>query len=586
MPWTRDRKKSLRLFLVFAVLIGGGVTAYFLREPLAAATRTWRSAHNLNRAKEALKDDKQWSQAYEHALVARQLNPSSIEALRVLVDASFRSHSIRTLEYANALFLSADATDADQLMALRIMHEARDHIGFVRLYNLLSDETRQEPDFVTLRARFLISRNAYESARELLEGNLAENRDRQHLLLLASLLIQPSSSAADLAKGQELIRELSTAENPDELARAAFRLLGYIDPKKMDAQLLGDLGRSFSGTANALSSTEFIAAANLALASTQSEEERARIVEDTIAKFGDKSPQQIATWLDLVGESDRVLAFLTEERCKTSPRLYEQRFLALLRVGEVEMAEKWLNSPPSGISSINIWLAKAQLSRAKTERAEENHAWEQAFQVAQVTSDRNEYLRIFEVASRNNRVDLATRALLRAPTHPNGIIPPAADLVGPMIYLTENERLQDLRFLTEALAVREPENLMLLNNLLYLNLILGDNIETSVHSAAELVGRNPESLSLRTTCAMGHLILGNPAAALEVLPASDSPHWETATAADKAIFASALERSGLTEEAASIREKVNMQELNKQETLILFPPPPAINGETPEASAN
>lgn len=583
MPWTRDHKKPLRILLSFGVLIVGGVALYLLREPLAASTRSWRSSHNLNKAKEALGSEEQWESAYEFALMARQLNPASIEALRVLVDASFRSRSVRTLEYANTLFLFPEATEADQLAVLRIMYKARDQIGFVRLYNLLSDETRQLPGFVTLRASFLISRNAFDSARRLLESNIAENRDRQHLLLLASILIQPSSSPEDLKKGQEIIRELSISDNPDQLARSAFRLLGFIDPEKMDPSLLGDLGRSLGGESG-VSSNDFIAAANLAIASTQSPEERERIVDETIVKFGSRSPQQIAAWLALIGEGDRVLDFLTEEKCLQSPQLYEQRFIALIQSGEVDAAGEWLETPPPGISSINIWLARARLSRAKAELAEENHAWEQAFKVAQMTSDRNEYLRIFEVASQNKRIDLATRALLKAPTHPNGIIPPAADLVAPMMFLTRNERLQDLRFLTEALAVREPDNLMLLNNLIYLNLLLGDKVEPSTQSAAQLVEKEPERLPLRTTCAMGHLILGNPTAALEVLPPVDSPQWKTATSADRAILACSLERSGKIEASEAIWEQVNKEELTKPELLIFFPPPPETGKDAEQPS--
>src|SRR6056297_2300123 len=135
MPWTRDNKKSLRIAGVFAGVVAAALTIYFLREPIAASTRSWRSAHSLSKAKKALGNEEAFGTAFELALVARQLNPESIEAPRVLVDAAFKSRSVRTLEYANALFLSPKANEEDRLLVLQIMHEARDHIGFVRLYN-------------------------------------------------------------------------------------------------------------------------------------------------------------------------------------------------------------------------------------------------------------------------------------------------------------------------------------------------------------------------------------------------------------------------------------------------------------------
>lgn len=571
MPWTRDKKKKFRLSAILLLPLLGATGIYLLRDPIADLTRSWRSAHNLSRAKEAMEAEEEWEKAYQLALVARQLNPTSVEALRVLVDASFKTRSIRTLDYANALFLNPQATDEDKLMVLGILQQVGDHVGFVRLYNILPRETRQEKGFVAVRVQFLIQRNAFEAAREILEAELAQGRDRQFLLMLASLLIQPSSSEADIHRGQEMIRELAASEDSDEIARTAFQLLGYIRPDRIDASLFGNLGVRNDLSSNG-SIAEYIAAANLALAAARDPEAKEAIIEKAIQEQGSIAPAQLAQWLQRVGESADILSFLTEERCAASPELYQQRFLALIRAGRIDEADEWLDNPPRGIESINIWLARAQLSRAKEERAEENNAWEQAFQVAEVTSDRNEFLRIFEVASRTDRIDLATRALLKAPTHPTGILPPAADLVAPMVFLTKNERIEDLRFLTEALVAREPDNVILLNNLIYLNLILDDNFATSMETARTLIEANPGILSLQTTYAMGFLLKDEAPKALEVLPPGDSLAWETATSADRAIRARTLELCGFNEQAVEAWKTVKLDELTEIERKLFFPP--------------
>ena len=157
MPWTRDKTKTLRWALLLSLPVLAALPVYFLRDHVAEHTRSWRSAHNLSKAR-ALGEENEWEESYRYALVARQLNPTSVEALRVLVEAALRARSPRTLDFASALFFNANASSDDKLLVLSILQKARDHIGFVRLYNLLPNELRTEPKFVVLRVQFLIDR--------------------------------------------------------------------------------------------------------------------------------------------------------------------------------------------------------------------------------------------------------------------------------------------------------------------------------------------------------------------------------------------------------------------------------------------
>jgi hypothetical protein len=567
MPWTRDRKKTIRLAGFLSIPVFAGVALYLLREPIAQSTRSLRSQYSLRKA-QASSEDADWENAFRQALVARQLNPKSVEPLRLLVGCAFNSRASRTLDYANALFLHPDATNADKLYVLSLIHQVQDYVGFVRLYNLLPKETRQEREFIILRARFLIARNAFDTAKEILEQGIGEVRDRQYLLLLASILVQPSSSEAEMARGQQIIAELAGSDDPDETARTAFQLLGFIEPGRLRPELLGNLGARALGKSPAATG-EYLAAASFAIAAAKSPEEKRRIVDRAISEQGGLAPAQLAAWLQRVDPDADVLDFLTKERSSKHPDLFEMRLGALIRAGKLEEADQWLAEPPPGFGAINIWLARAQLSRVKEEKAAETNAWEQAFQIAQNTADNNEYLRIFDVASKANRPDLATRALLQAPSHPTGILPPAADTVGPMIYLAENDRLEDLRYLTEALVVREPENVHLLNNLIYLNFLLDRQIEASITSVEALIQERPDLLSLRTTHAMGLLVRGDTEAALATLP-EDPALWTNASSPDRAIHATALKRAGRVAEAGAVWSQVVESELNKAERRILL----------------
>jgi len=573
MPWTRDSKKKFRLGGIFLAISVCLVAGYLVRDPLSEYGRGLRAKYNLGKAEQALESDteEEWKVAYQHALVARQLNPQSVEALRVLVDASFKTNSLRTLGYASALFLNENSNEEDKLYVLSILLQSRDHVGFVRLYNLIRPEVREKKDFVLVRVQFLIDRNAHESARKILETEVEGNRDRQFLLMLASLLVNPSASQKDKEEGQRLIAELASSENSDGIARTAFELLGYISLNEVNPEIFGDLGARIAKQENK-SPGELLAAASLAIASAKDEKTREEIINHAIIQHGDIAPTRLASWLQRMGNNSGLLDFLTEERCSTDPALFQQRYSALLSVNRLDEAEEWLSNPPQSVDSISIWLAKAQLSRLRKQRSEENNAWEQAFQVAQNTGSRNEYLRIFEVASQSNRIDLATRALLKAPSQQTGIIPPAADLVGPMVFLTIENRLEDLRFLTEALVAREPNNVHLMNNLIYLNILLGDKIEESLKLADDLLSRNPRSLSLRTTTALGKILEGNPKQAYEVLTV-DEEVWKTATTADRAIRSLVLGANGDPAAAAAEWSEVDFEDLTEAEKLLFAPHP-------------
>ena len=580
MPWKGDKKKKYRIAGVVAIVfvVAGGI--YLSRDFVAAKTRGFRAVHNLEKAEAYLKEQ-EFEDSYKHALMARQLNPQSVEPLRVLVRAALQSGHVRSLDYCNALFLSPAATEEDKLLVLDVFRRLRDSVGFVRFYNLLPAETRQNKEFIALRVEFLIDRNAFDSARRILEAEIEKDRDRQFLLLLASLLVQDFASPEDMERGQRIIAELASVEEPDDTARTAFEMLGFIDPSRIRPELLGDLGNLVQD-GNPRNSQEYIAAASLAIAAARSPEERSRIVAQAIEDQGEIAPSQLAAWLQRINDTENAIAFLTEERSASRPDLYQQRFVALLDAEKFDEAGEWLKNPPPGIESISLWLARARLARREKERADENdenNAWEQAFQVAQNTASRNEYLRIYEVARSEERIDLATRAILQAPKHGIGIMPPAADVVAPMIYLTQEDRLDDLLYLTEALRAREPNNLIVLNNLLYLYLLREERIAESTEIAGDLIANRGSELaprdllSLYTTRAMGLLLQGKDEEALKSLP-DDSRVWNQATDADRAIRALALERNDKDELAAGAWDRVDLNQLTTAEKRLFFPTSP------------
>ena len=102
------------------------------------------------------------------------------------------------------------------------------------------------------------------------------------------------------------------------------------------------------------------------------------------------------------------------------------------------------------------------------------------------------------------------------------------------------------------------------NDLTYVRLLHGSELDAAQEASARLVRLQPELLAYRTTAALAALKKGNPDAALQVY-AGWQIDWSTAPDRFKVVRAAVLAAAGRTEEAAAARAMIRGEALRPEE---------------------
>ncbi len=102
------------------------------------------------------------------------------------------------------------------------------------------------------------------------------------------------------------------------------------------------------------------------------------------------------------------------------------------------------------------------------------------------------------------------------------------------------------------------------NDLTYVRLLNGSELDQAQETAARLVRLRPELLAYRTTAALAALKTGNPEAALQVY-AGWQTDWATAPDRFKVVHAAVLAAAGRSEEAAAARAMIRSEGLRPEE---------------------
>ncbi len=521
-----------------------------------------KSNEKLAEAQAAFENE-DFEAAYDGALAALKIWPDSLEALRVVFRSAGKMNSPRALPAATSLFLHPDCPFEEKVQLLAFIQLAGDSLRFMQLYNLLDEEQRKNPDVLFLKTRFLASRGGAGDARKIIEDYFEEGGDEDRFkALLANMLIM-SQDEADRKRGQETIVELM--EGQDERAKAVFRFMARVPAGTIFPELFPD---DISGWVEGLPEPQPIdklTALKIELAANKDDEAAQNaILAKAIEQFADSDAELLAAWMTQLGRFDQVLAFVDETRGRESLTLYDHRLRALLAVEGPEAAEAWLETPHEESSEILTVLTRAKLAKAKGDDEAAMTNWETAYGLAESSGDSNQFLAAYQAAIEIGQPEPAVRALLEAAKNPTPAFPPSIRLQRIFGYLHSQNRLEDLLALTQLSLQRERNNLLLLNNFIYISLILDKTEENYVEQARKLVEAQPGILGLRSTLAFALARQGEFGEAADVLTAADAD-WSSASSADWAIKAIVMEKLGRTKEAEDAQANVKDEQITAPE---------------------
>jgi len=589
---------SKRYLIILGVIGVICILGYGLRRPLLENYRVGK-ANRLIEESHRFAEKGQWRDAYARLKEVGHRLPHDFETIRFSIEVVVEAGEPVNGELLKAAYFQEAASPADQGWILGLTLDGGDQLMFSQLYNALSEEQRDEPEIILVKARFLYESERFAELVALAKSELekTDGEDAVLSLWLAKGLIGRRESETDLVAAQELITALMTEHGPSAEGRAGFRLLNRVPLAAWRPDLLPDLDQWLARMSNPDPEVADWLILETARLADIAESEREAHADQVANERAGKGIVAVADWLIGMGFPEKAVALLDPEEARADLALYEKRLAALVATRDGEAALKWLEKPHPEADAVSIWLTQARIADAMENQVEWRRCLNHAFFSADILTSRNAFFEIHDEARRMGDLKLAARAALRGVGHPLAVIPPS-DYFGPVLgYLWREGRIDDCRFLLRGLLRREPSALHLLNNEIYLSFlqlsvsdlekaeaeIAGNELdaleadETSsapekngessrpttsdeetneaiqerlIEMALGLVGRVPDRLGYRTTAALGLLEAGRIEEAEAMIDAIPEEGWIRAGTADHAIAVLVLAKAGRKEEAA------------------------------------
>ncbi len=546
---------SKRVGLIFLLALIVVLSSVFLARPVYRGIRLWR-AHNLaDSALELFEQDSRSLEAMERARAAYELAPLDLEVVRVVGKILIRSDAAAALPYLKVASELSGGAAEDRLLLVESAFE----MGLFDLVeeNLAQLETLipENPDFLFARARFLMGLNRVEEAVEVVKPLLALDSyaDTVHLFYVQLTQLLPSR-----IKRQEGLRHLwELGQRTDSLGLSALKNLARYPEK--EEKLVQELMRRLSfHPESGLGEHLLILELRLELAELSPEETLAEAVTLLNPKE-DKSLIQLGRWLNRHSLYDQTVFMIDEDRAMTRRDLY------LILVDALAVSNRWddvsriLDKPKIPIESTLKYLFKMRAHRARGDFRRAELEWERVLLSA--ADDQEELWNIVHYGSRLGLDHYTRLALEKLTSHPSSLRRALNSLLKLEQLAGDTSALRDV---LARLVEIYPEEASLSNDLAYTNLLLGEQIETSLEEASHMVSENPQFLAHKITLALANLRTEDAASALQVLDRLNLD-WSRVRPRWRVIWGTVLSLNGRVDEAALIVEGLDARALLPEE---------------------
>ena len=473
--------------------------------------------------------------------------------------------------HRSILFAHPSSTLEDKREVLLLYLSIGDVVTFRNLLNGLSDEERNDPDVLTMAVRFSLARNNLQGALQLSE-RLGRVRQEPGDLLLAADVLSRIAAADDTAseKAQTVIDLLFDPAKDRTVALAAFSLLRQIPPEKRDTERFADAGKRLDLIEESLEVPTILRLLVTELEMTANPESRDPLIDGAVARLLTDEPEVLGEWLLGLGQHERLLEKLPEERARSSAALFGLLVRATMMAADWETAEKLLAAPHPGMKPSTVYGMRGIVASQQGSRAASLGFWERAFYQAELAPGRTELLTLGRMAARTGNAEIRNRAVTEALKRRSAIPMPLADVSFLFSELSAENKAEDFLEVSRNLLASQPENPMLINNVLWLELIGNQVRQDLTMEMQSLVERFPDIQALRSTLALAQVVDGDAVAALDTLgPILEDKEGEgeeeEVEESNYAVLALALMRNGEVERAKKIAAEIEWSKMMEVE---------------------
>jgi hypothetical protein len=377
---------------------------------------------------------------------------------------------------------------------------------------------------------------------------------------LAELLAQ--STEADQAEARKILWEL--AAKPGLYKKAAVEALATAPQLTTDER--NRLWQELTALAPKTIKDDLLAAD---LRFQLHPDEAARIYQQAIERWGNGQTQEVldlARWLNAHQQPELVLSTFPIERT------LEDNQLLLARLDAMASLQRW-NDIDDVLNRSDITLDPSVIESFRARTAQERNAaldaevhWNHAMSLAGTDPYKLRFVANFAEQSRATAAALkAYEQLARFPEH--------ADFAyrGIQRVSQKSGETAAQRAAMSKISARGPDDPNAADQLAYLSLLLGEDVDKNFAVAKKLTEQYPNRLSYRVTTALGYLRQHDPASALAQFKAPVPIDWKRTLPAWRTVYAAALLASDRNDEARDIIATIPRDRLNPQERELIEP---------------
>ena len=549
----RGRRWILLIASVLAVIVAGTLAYRWFKG---------QRAERFAAAGDALVAADKWNDAAVQYRVALQLDPSNYHGLSGAARLASKAERPEALELWQKVLALPQCTIRDREdYAELLIKTNRLNLAEKVIDPLLKDN----PDTKALQLAARYARKIGDNVKAGEYLRVASKRapdDDAPRFQLAEVLAQ-STDAADQAEARKILWEL--AARPNVYKRAAVEALGAAPELTTDERkrLLQELMALTPKTAK-----DDLLAADMRV--QLQPDEAARIYREEVERWRNGQSQgllDLARWLNAHQQPELVLSTFPVERT------LEDNQLLLARLDALATLQRW-NDIDGVLNRTDVTLDPSVIESFRARTALERNAnldaevhWNHAISLAGSDPYKLRFVANFAEQSRATAAALkAYEQLARFPEH--------ADFAyrGTQRVSQRSGDTAAQRAAMSKISARAPEDPNAADQLAYLNLLLGEDVDQNFAVAKKLAEQYPNRLSYRVTTALGYLRQHDPASALAQFKGPVSIDWKRTLPAWRAVYAAALLASDRNNEARDIIASISRDRLNPQERELIESP--------------
>ena len=544
------------------ILLTASVLAVIVAGTIAYRWFKGQRAERFAAAGETLVAANKWNDAAVQYRVALQLDPSNYHGLSGAARLASKAERPEALELWQKVLALPQCTIRDREdYAELLIKTNRLNLAEKVIDPLLKDN----PDTKALQLAARYSRKIGDNVKASEYLRVASKRtpdDDAPRFQLAEVLAQ-STDAADQAEARKILWEL--AARPIVYKKAAVEALAAAPELTTDERkrLLQELTALTPKTAK-----DDLLAADMRI--QLQPDEAARVYREEVERWRNGQSQELldlARWLNAHQQPELVLSTFPIERT------LEENQLLLARLDALATLQRW-NDIDGVLNRTDVTLDPSVIESFRARTALERNAnldaevhWSHAISLAAGDPYKLRFVANFAEQSRATAAALkAYEQLARFPEH--------ADFAyrGTQRVSQRSGDTAVQRTAMSKISARAPEDPNAADQLAYLNLLLGEDVDQNFAVAKKIAEQYPSRLSYRVTTALGYLRQHDPASAMAQFKGPVSIDWKRTLPAWRAVYAAALLASDRNDEARDIIATIPRDRLNPQERELIESP--------------